>query len=288
MAPDAFEGILPGDENENEEEGETIEVTFQLTATDRRFLETAARFLLGMQTPARVKKLRRVGYTQQEHALGWSLFNKAVGQYRPLAQYLGQDDPEEELAASADQTARLREVDAFENLWFPRTRAIIRRVTPSAERDRFASTFFANLDQQPFGPLVVGSVATYLTRVEALSSSTLKGATEVRETLRQRGLTDAEIARVRGLLGQLREGPLEAPPQNEGQVEAGREQEKALADLRDWFNDWATTLRPVLPMRDRIALGLTARKRGSAGEGDEGDDDEGGEGDNDALDGVVG
>lgn len=264
-------GILPGEGNEDG--GEVFEITFQLSGADRRFLETAAKFLVGVHTPMRAKAVRRAGYTQQEHAIGWSLYTQAAGQKRPLAYQIDEGD---DASGASVQTGRLRELDAFENLWFPRTKAIIRRVVPVEERDRFASAFFADLEQQPLGPMVVGSVTTFLSRVEGLSKSTLKGASDVRETLRKRGLTDAEIGRVHDLLAETRDPWRNAPaPDSGGRLEAGREQQKALADLRDWFNDWATTLRPVLPLRDRVALGLTPRKRGDVGDGAEGDDAEG-------------
>jgi hypothetical protein len=283
-------GLLPGEGGDEGDEGEgggeVVEVSFQLTPADRRFLETAAKFLVGVQTPTRVRVVRRVGYTKHEHALGWSLYGKAAGQARPLDQYVDQVDAGDDATATVEQANRLREIDTFENLWFPRTRAIIRRVVPPEERDRFAAAFFLGLEQQPLGPLVIGSVTTFLARVEGLSSSTLKGAAEVRETLRQRGLTDAEVKRVRGLLGQVRSPAVEATSPNEGErLEAEREQRRALGALRDWFNDWATTLRPLLPLRDRIALGLSVRKRaGSGGEGDAGGEaDQGGEEEDDGV-----
>jgi hypothetical protein len=275
-------GILPGEGNE--EGGEIFEITFQLSGADRRFLETAARFLVGVNTPMRAKAARRSGYTQQEHAIGWSLYAKAAGQERPLAYQIDEGD---DAVGTSVQAGRLRELDTFENLWFPRTKAIIRRVVPVEERDRFAAAFFADLEQQPLGPMVVGSVTTFLSRVEGLSKSTLKGASDVRETLRKRGLTDAEIGRIHDLLAKTRDPWLNAPaPDSGGRLEASRDQQKALADLRDWFNDWATTLRPVLPMRDRIALGLTPRKRGDVGDGD-GAEGDGAEGDGAEGDGGV-
>ena len=46
--------------------------------------------------------------------------------------------------------------------------------------------------------------------------------------------------------------------------------EAMLEMLRDWFNDWATTLRTSFNVREQIVLGLTRLKRGGAedGEGD--------------------
>jgi hypothetical protein len=56
---------------------------------------------------------------------------------------------------------------------------------------------FRNLEQQPLGPGVVNSVATFLGRVDELKSSKLKGAPELHKTLVGRGLTEGKIAQVR-------------------------------------------------------------------------------------------
>jgi hypothetical protein len=263
-------GALPVDEGD--EGGGGDEGSFLLSTIDRRFLAKAAGFLVGAQTPSRAKVLRKAGYTPQEHALGWALYATAAGQGRPFDHYV--DEAGEGTEA---QAKRLRELDAFENLWFPRTKAIILRVAPPEERARFVSAFFTNLAQQPLGPLVVVSVAIFLTRVDGLSSSTFKGAAEVREILRQRGLTDAEIARVRSLLDQARGLGIDTPARtSSARLEAGGKQRRALEDLHAWLRDWSTTLRPLLSPRDRVALGLSARKRG-------GGDDEGEEGEGDAA-----
>jgi len=39
---------------------------------------------------------------------------------------------------------------------------------------------------------------------------------------------------------------------------------EAFEDLRDWFNDWATTLRDVFGVADQIVLGLTTARGGRA------------------------
>lgn len=263
-------GALPIDEGD--EGGEGDEGSFLLNTIDRRFLAKAAGFLVGAQTPSRAKVLRKAGYSPQEHALGWALYAKAAGQGRPFDHYV-----DEAGEGAETQAKRLRELDAFENLWFPRVKAIILRVAPPEERARFVAAFFTNLSQQPLGPMVVVSVATFLTRVDGLASSAFKSGAEVRETLHQRGLTDVEIARVRALLDQARGLGIDMPARTSSDcLEAGREQRRALEELHAWLRDWSTTLRPLLSPRDRVALGLSARKRGG---GDDEGEGEGGEGD---------
>jgi hypothetical protein len=65
------------------------------------------------------------------------------------------------VATGAERQRMLRDVDLFENAWFPRTRMIIRRVVPRARRDAFEAAFFKNLEQQPLGPGVILSVSTF-------------------------------------------------------------------------------------------------------------------------------
>ncbi|HEU4406368.1 MAG TPA: hypothetical protein VFS43_13970 [Polyangiaceae bacterium] len=57
-----------------------------------------------------------------------------------------------------------------------------------------------------------------------------------------------------------RGSPAAAPaaPDPRARLKAQREQQAADEDLRHWFNDWATTMRQVLPTRDRVKLGLVA------------------------------
>jgi hypothetical protein len=248
---------------------------FELGAKERRFLVRVSRFLVGMQTPARVKAARREGYTSKEHELGWSLYAKAAGRGRSLEHYLEEIEASDDTPASAEQMRRLRELDAFENQWFPRTRALIRRVVPRDERDRFAEAFFRNLEQQPLGPGVVNSVATFLARVDELRSSKLKGAADLHKTFVSRGLTEGKVAQIRQLLEQVRASDVAAPSATDprARLKAQREQGEAYDDLRDWFNDWATTLRQVLPTRDLIKLGLVTLNRAGKAVPDESEGD---------------
>lgn len=163
----------------------------------------------------------------------------------------------------------LQQVDAFENLWFPRTRAIIRRVVAADQREAFTGAFFKDLTQQPLGPTVVASVRTFVTRVEGLRASSQPGAKEVLATLEARGLTPKRIERTKLLLAELEEAGV-VPAKNPTREEVGAaqaRQREALAATRDWFNDWATTLRPAFNAREQVALGLTV-VRGKAESGE--------------------
>lgn len=248
----------------------------QLTPADQRFLDRTMRLLVSVQSPAYVRRVRREGYTATEHQRGWALWQIAAGADRPLDHWFAENEAESP-AGSGEQLRLLQEIDAFENTWFPRARAIIRRMVPRDTRDEFAAAFFTNLEQQPLGPGVVGSVSTFLARIEDLAKSSNPHAKKVRATLEERGLTKAKLESVKELLAQASHLTSEVPaPKSDAAAisKAQAAQIEGLADLRDWFNDWATALRSVFNASEQIRLGLTLVKRAGASEAEEGDSDE--------------
>jgi hypothetical protein len=257
------------------EEDDVVEAS-SISARDQRFLGRVMRFLVAIQTPAFLVRAKREGYTAEEHAEGWALWRKAAGETRPLDHWFA-----EQGAAAAqgngETQAILQEIDAFENRWFPRTRNIIRRVVPRDQRDAFVAAFFKDLEQQPLGPGVVGSVSTYLGRVADLETSKAPGAKKVHATLRARGLSADRTARVQTLIASVGGANAEhaKPAVSAAQIAAAQAaQAEALEDLRDWFNDWGTTLRDVFGARDQIRLGLAVPKHGTAAEAEDAPADE--------------
>jgi len=243
------------------------ELTFD--SREQQFMARVMRFLVGIQSPLRAARARREGYTANEHKHGWSLWRMAAGETRSLDQYFAETRDVEE---SPDRQRTLRELDHFENTWFPRVRAIIRRVVPEGARDSFERGFFKDLAQQPLGPAVVGSVSTFLSRIEGLASSKQEGAAKVAETLSARGLDKGRIAEVRSLITSLEnESRLQRHPVDPVDIrEAQDAQVAALEELRGWFNDWATTLRSVFLPREQAQLGLLiVRRDGSVEEADD-------------------
>jgi hypothetical protein len=255
------ESIEPIEQEDVLSEDEILKLDYN----DVELLERALRFLVAIQTPSLLLRARRDGYSPEEHRIGQSLWTKAVGIDRPLDHFFtrGVALPVEGIEGQRI----LQDLDTFENTWFPRTRAIIRRVVPRERRDGFEAAFFADLAQQPLGPQVVGSVTTFLSRVEGLEKSQQPDSGGVRKMLSQRGLTAGKVAEVRGLIDQL--GQL-APPSVPGNVQAVRQadaaQREALDQLRDWYRDWATTLRTLFPTQVQIRLGLARRRRSYAEE----------------------
>jgi hypothetical protein len=238
----------------------------QIAPVDQRFLDRVMRFLVAIQSPLYVLRARREGYTTAEHREGWRLWRASAGADRPLDHWLAEHEAQSPLA-SAEQLRLLQEIDTFENKWFPRTRGIIRHVVPRDARDGFAAAFFKNLEQQPLGPGVVGSVTTYLARIDDLSKSASPHAKAVRATLESRGLTPAKLEDIQKLLDKAahRAGDVPPPKPDAAAIKkAQAAQIDALADLRDWFSDWGTTLRSVLNVQEQIKLGLTQVKRSGA------------------------
>ena len=249
------------------------EADLDLTAASafrRRTLGRVMRFLVSIQSHDYARRARREGYSAAEHRVGWGFWRSAAGEDRPLDHFF----TEQQMRGGLDQSAILpvlQKIDAFENTWFPRTRAIIRRVVPAARREDFAGAFFHNLEQQPLGPSVVGSVSTYLARVDGLATAADPAAKEVRAMLAKRGLTEESIGKMRELLA-LFDGseaaPLPTTAISPADIDkAHSAQLESFESMRDWFNDWATTLRPVYTLRERVQLGLsTVKHRGAAGE----------------------
>jgi len=244
-----------------------------LSRHDVRFLGEVLRFLVNIQQPVLAATATKHGYDADEHAEGLRLYRTAMGDGLPLPVVFGLAAPAAPTSAPAI-TPELRRIDAFENLWFPRTRAIIQRVVPKAGRERFEAAFFHELSQQPLGPGVVGSVRTWITRVEALATSDELGAREVFHTLRKRGLAPESLAEMKALVEGATAFGAPALPAASGTatvVEARADRQQALASLRAWYNDWSTTLRSVYDRRQLLQLGLIARRARAKEKGEDGE-----------------
>lgn len=240
---DAFEGLGDGEI-----------VRGGLRSEDRQLLTRVARFLATVVTPALLRRAVSAGYSREEHEELWRMFLAGSARDQPLAFAFAEIDG----GAQHDAAAVIAELDAFENEWFPKTRAIVERRVPPTNLERFRAAFFKDLSQQPVGPLVIDSVATYLDRVEALGSSSEPGAAEVHATLRSRGLDEARIASARALVAKARSGGGMARQASDAEAwRAARErQAEALRTLRLAWNDWGATLRPLYGVREQVQLGF--------------------------------
>ena len=245
-----------------------------LAARDRHFLQRVGRFLVYVHVPDLLRLGATVGYTTEEHNEGWRLYYLAGGGNVPLDRLLTNERfSVAQHIANGNTTQVIEELDRFENTWFPRTKAIIRRVVPTADREAFAGAFFRNLEQQPLGPAVVGSVSTFLERVQGLEESQDPSAARVRAALTQRGLDATTVESMQSLIAEVQMGPESTSPTNATDIPALRAQQlQALESLHDWYNDWGTTLRTVFNRRELIRLGLVQIRAASEEEEEDGEE----------------
>jgi hypothetical protein len=195
------------------------------------------------------------GYSEEEQQNGWQLLEKASGYVPGL------------LSASDDATARaaLAEVDAWDEPGFSRINAALKRLHP--EQHAFV---FAGLESaRGAGSLL--SVSTLLDRLDQLESAPERQATRAADqaavvTLASRGITPVVRQHLRELIEAARKVAPPVFPPNPS-VEA---RDKALAELRAWYGDWAETARAVIHRKDYLVmLGLSQRRRSTRVTGDE-------------------
>jgi hypothetical protein len=226
---------------------------------ERQLLARIAKFLFTVTAPRLLRRALRAGYTREEHTQLWQLFSAGAGRNQSLDvnfQLAGEE------LGGGERLALLQEVDAFENLWFPRCRAIIARRVSANDVEQFTQGFFRNLSQQPLGPLVLDSVSTFLDRVEALEGNAAAGAALVFAELERRGLSEGLRTEIRNKITRARSGVAGRPSSvDTAQRQAVRQaQQDALRELRLAWNDWSTTLRPLFDVREQVQLGLTDTK----------------------------
>jgi hypothetical protein len=182
-----------------------IPMPFMLDADGRSLLESVARLLMRIQQPTLMARAQLEGYTTEEHQVGWRAFVEAAG---------GNTTVELNVASGVMQSADalvtqrrnsiLQQLDGMENTWFPRLRAIIRRVLaddPSAAA--FEAAFFEEMEQQPLGPGVIASMAKFVNRIRSLDTTPGSPGARVRAVLNERGLTDERLAEVSAMVEEL-------------------------------------------------------------------------------------
>ena len=106
-------------------------------------------------------------------------------------------------------------------------------------------------------------VSLFLDRLASLANDPERKATRkadhaVLETVKERGVSDADLKRLRAAVKEAQTTP--APEVIAAAAPDGRLE--ALRALRAWYIDWAETARVVLTRRDHlIRVGLATRKR---------------------------
>ncbi|MEW5847827.1 MAG: hypothetical protein AB2A00_03395 [Myxococcota bacterium] len=244
---------------------ELKDLTSPYDAKGRTFLSKTYTFLVNVTVPRIAARAAKCGYDNAEHQEGKELHAVASGLKRPLVHFLS--EAERKVAAGDGKLrAIIKKTDDDENTWFPRTRSAIQRFVHADHRQAVEEAFFADLAQQPEGPAVIDSMERYLERLDGLKNSDKPGAKEAFASLQKKGLTDAEIARIKDQIAKAKElVVIPAPPvDEEEQRKAAAAQLEAFDKLKRWYGDWADTLRQELPHNDLVRLGLRAQKGGRA------------------------
>lgn len=243
----------------------SIPMPFMLDAGGRALIESVTRLLLRLQQPSLMARALIEGYSTEEHQLAWELIVNAGGGTTTVELNVASGALESADATVAQRRlAYLQQLDLFENIWFARVRAIIRRVLagePNAEA--FEAAFFQEMEQQPLGPGVVASVAKFVARVLGLDTTPGSPGARVRAVLNERGLTDDRLAQMSAMVAELQAldtGSVVNQPSAAEIAAATARRAAALADLGRWYNDWSTTFRTIFDTREQVQLGLTDLK----------------------------
>lgn len=216
--------------------------------------ETPARALTFLRTAGTSAPVRRAlaarGYTEKEHAIGWSLLLKCSS-YRAPA-------PVFERPGAMDA---IRELDAMDEGLFRTTRATLERLHPAQ------GVFLFDGIEPEKGAASVVMMSLFLDRVDALEASPERVATRVEdqaaiETLAARGLTATERTRLRGLIELAKNVDGNGVTLEETDEVMTDERMADLTALRGWFVDWAETAKLAVGRRDHLVrLGLAQRRK---------------------------
>ena len=198
------------------------------------------KFMLGMRHRQVTSAMAVHGFTPEELDNGWELLRELVGDR------LGYS------AADRGTADAITALDAWENRWFPIIRASLDRHFPEV-----AERVFFNL-RQTEGPQVVVGVDTLLRRIRV--AGTEAGGEAVLDLLARRGLDEAELRRVEGLVAQLA-GFLDPGEPTEAESAAMRDAEDR---LWAWYREWSTIARAVVDDRRLLrAMGFLRYRPGS-------------------------
>ncbi|MCC6873456.1 MAG: hypothetical protein IT378_04030 [Sandaracinaceae bacterium] len=199
-------------------------------------------FLLGLRSLRVAMVLRAYGFDEDELARGWALLRQLTA--NRLASLPPVSDPR-----------LVRELDAWENKWFPIAEVVLRTNHPA-----IADEVFLNLAQTS-GPEVVVGVATFVQRLDALEGRGGEAA-RARALLERRGLNEDSLAQARALLAQVNSL---APAEEEAAPEDG-EADEAENAMWNWYLEWSGIARVAIQDRRLLrTLGFLRTARSGSG-----------------------
>lgn len=211
----------------------------------------ALKFMSAVSTNPTIRAiLERRGYTDAYHDKGWELLLKASGYKRA---------PAAPVQSRPEAAAAIAELDQWDEPHFRIARAALGEFPD--QRD----FVFENLDPQTGAGAVV-SITTFLDRLDHLENGKDRKATRKIDhaalaKLAERGISDAERTRLRGLLKTAIASPepqAQAPKAPPAQNDDARAVKLA---LWTFYSEWSEIAKADIKRRDYlIQLGLAKRK----------------------------
>ncbi|MEZ4370544.1 MAG: hypothetical protein R3B07_06955 [Polyangiaceae bacterium] len=204
-------------------------------------------FLHGLANPRAASVLAAFGFTQKDLDEGWELLKnmRAVRVERGL---------------SIASPHTLRDLDEWENRWFPVVKASLQRHYPAIH-----DSMFLNLSQTE-GLDVVNSVGVFLERLAKLEAKADAESKAARKLLTQRGLTAPVVKEANNLLetiSTIREEPTPVAPTAE-------EVDEREAAVWAWYLEWSAIAQANISDRNTLrALGFLQTRRGSKSEAED-------------------
>jgi hypothetical protein len=208
--------------------------------------QRVVRFLIGMRHPVVHTAMEAYGFTKKDADEGMQLISALTvvrGGMTPVA-----------IASTT------RDLDAWENRWFPIAQAAMTRCYPAV-----AARFFLNLSQGS-GLDVVATVQLFLTRYDELGDEAKYGPEggKARDLLTTRGLTPNVISEARAMMEALT-SPIEPGKGELSSQDAAKDEEKLWA----WYLDWSRVARIAITNRGLLhMLGFLKSPRATGDEAD--------------------
>jgi predicted secreted protein len=206
-----------------------------------------ATLLVGLRTASVARHLKPFGLTDADVNEGWQLFLAATGQRIQGS------------VVTSRMPSLVRELDAFEDHWFPIAKIVLARHYPTVMEHLFVNLARAN------GRPTTWTVQFFLQRLAAMEQGQEPFGAEgpaAREILRVRGLSDEIVAGAQALVEQLHALDAEAPPDTTD-ADARKEAEDA---MWRWYLEWSGLVRKVITDGNLLRmLGFKKRKAGARG-----------------------
>jgi len=212
------------------------------------------------ETPARALKLLRgigtnlairgamasKGYDEADHKEGWALLHAASGFTVEAASATTVD---------TDVSGAIATIDAWDEDGFRIVRATLQRKF----RDQ-AAVVLKGIGPST-GPKAVLGVKTLVERIKALGASADQTDRAAYIALAKRGIDDAELGRLEGLVKRAESAPKLAPTDPAPAAAADAAHVQHLVALRALYEEWSEIAHAVVKRRDHlILLGLAKRK----------------------------